>query len=461
VRSIVEMASLQMPHLVGAAIDWRVVLVSLAVSIVAAGLGAVAPLVRALRAQPADALRGGRGGGVRGQQRALASLVVVEGSLALALLIAAGLVFTGFVRLARHDPGFDPAPLLTMRLRVSPSDFVDGRVVPTFLDPALEAVRNVPGVAAAGVISQLPYSEWGWNSYIQYEGRPELTLTERPLVEGRNVSEGYLETLGHRLLAGRSLEPRDAARAANEPMRVVVSQTLVERDFPGQSPLGQRFLLGETLSEIVGVVSDVKNFGPFAAPRAEVFWTFGQRNPTAADFRLVVRVREGDPQAVAGAVHAALRGVYPRIAIARTLGMPEIISQSLGRPRLMFALFGTLAAVALLLALAGLFGLLSYTVERQHRELGIRAALGASSQRLLTGVLRGATQILLLSTGIGLAVAWMVTRLLESFLYGVEPRDPLIWAVAVAAMLTAGVAAALAPALRAARVQPAVAMRQE
>jgi putative ABC transport system permease protein len=459
VKLIGSLAAPFIPQIQGAAIDARTIAAAIVLAVVASTLGALAPALRAANAEPATALRGGRGAGRRGQHRTLAALVVAEGALALALLISAGLVLKGFMRLANHDPGMDVESALTMHVRVSPSDYQNQPPGIAFLEPALDATRAVPGVVAAGAVSQLMYAEWGWNSFIRYDGMENVPMYERPLVEMRNVSVGFYEATGQRLISGRLFDARDDASAT--PRRVVVNQALVDRDFPNRDPLGQRLYLGDEASEIIGVVSDIRNFGPFTPTRPEAAWVFAQRHPTAVGFWLIIRTDSDNPAAVAGAVETAIRGINPRAAVSRVNPMRTVMAESLGRPRFLFALFGTLGMVALLLALAGLFGMLSYTVEQQRREYGVRSALGAPPARLMQDVVRGGAVLLGVSGVIGLVIAALVTRALESVIYGVNPRDLAVWFGAILAMAIAGVAATVGPARRAGSTEPMVAMRGE
>lgn len=460
-RSIGTLAAQRMPHLTGVGIDLRAVAIAMLLAALAAAAGALAPALQAARAVPADAMRGGRAGGMRrDQHRMLTTLVVVEGALALTLLIGAGLVLKGFARLIASDPGFDPARLLALEVRVAPTDYGANRAAHEFLTPAIAALRQVPGVAAAGAISQLPYREWGWNFYVRYEGQPDENVSARPIVESRNVSIGFFETTGQRLVAGRLLDARDEVRR-DEHTTVLVNQTLVRRDFADRDPIGQRFHWDGGFATIVGVVSDVRNFGPYMEPRPEAYWTFAQRHPGASGYAMLVRSTLDDPMALAGSVEGALRRVDPGVAVSRMTPMPEVIAASLGRPRFLLALIGTLAAVALLLALAGLFGMLTYVVEQRRQEFGLRAALGAVPAQLTGFVLRRGATMVGTSIGVGLALAWAVTRLMQSMLYGVQPRDPTVWAIATAAMALVGIVAALAPAWRAGRTTPMVAMRAE
>jgi len=459
-RSVVMLGALRLEQLNDVQLDLRALAVGFALACVAAAVGTLAPALRASRVQPADALRGGRAAGSRHQHRTLATLVVIEGMLAVTLLIASGLVFKGFVRLASNDPGLDPSRLLTLRVRVAPTDYADQRAAITFLTPAIEAVQRVPGVRAAGAISQMPYMEWGWNAWIRYDGQGELPLAERPILETRNVTPGFFAATGQRLLAGRLHDEREAARDSG-PQRVVVNAALVQRDFKERDPIGQRFYLGGDPMEIIGVVSDVRNFGPIAPPRPEAYWTFAQRHPAAVGYIFAVATDRDDPSTIAGDVERALRDVNPRVAVSQVRPMRQVIAESIGWPRFLFALFATLAAVALLLAIAGFFGILSYAVEQQRREFGLRAALGAPPARIAREVLRRGATMLAVAMALGVGVAWAVTRLMASVIYGVDPLDPLVWSAALTAMAVTGLAAAAAPAWRASRVSPLVAMHHE
>jgi predicted permease len=457
-RGMAALGAERVVQLSFASVDVRAIAVALMAALLAAVVGTVAPAWRAARTAPADAIRGARATGSQRQQRTLSALVIIEGALAVTLLIAAGLVTKGFVRLTQHDAGFDPARVLTMRVRVSASDYLSGRAAVQFLAPALDAVARIPGVEAVGAISQLMYSEWGWNSWVRYEGRPEVPPTERPLIETRSVTPGFFAVTGQRLVAGRLLDAREMY-PDNAAQRVVVNEALVARDFPDGNAVGQRFLLGDQWIEIIGVVSDVRNFGPTSAPRPEAYWSFAQRYPAAVAYNLVLRSQSADPVSVAGEVERALRGVSPGVAVSRVQPMASLISQSIGWPRFVFALFATLATVALVLALAGLFGILNYTVEQRQREYAVRSALGATPAQIQRQIFARAATLVALSLSAGLTVAWAVTRLMAAMLYGVEPLDPAVWATAVITMLLAGAAAAAAPAWRASRVDLMSAMR--
>jgi predicted permease len=421
-----------------------------------------APAWRGASVDPQDALRGGRGGGLgRSQHRTLRTLVVFEIALSVVLLIGAGLVLKGFAGLLRNDPGFETAHVLTLRVAVPAAAYADRPAVPRFLEPALEAIAANPQVESAGASSAPPYVNWGINTSIRYEGVPNDDPTRFPVVEQRSVTPGYFAVTKQRLISGRLLNASDDESPTSPPV-VVVNQALVKRDFHGESPVGRRFYTSDTsFATIVGVVSDVRNAGPIADPAPEMYWTYRQSALGSTSFPLMVRVRGSDATAVVGAVRAAIRRVDPQAALSQELPMTDVIAKALGRPRFYFSLLGTFAAVALLLALAGLYGVLSYVVAQRTRELGIRTALGSSSSGLLALVTRDGLTLVGLGIALGLAGGAAVTRLMAFMLYGVSPLDVMTWAAAALLMLAAGALASLVPARRATRVDPTIAIRAE
>ncbi|HKT10180.1 MAG TPA: ABC transporter permease, partial [Gemmatimonadaceae bacterium] len=362
VRTIGRLAAAQMPQLAGLGVDWRVIAFGVAVAIAVSLACGAAPAWRNTTIDPQDALRGGRGGGSgREQHRALRALAVFEIALSLVLLIGAGLMLRAFAGLLRKDPGFETAHVLTLSATVSSARYPNGTAVRRFLEPALDAVREVPGVQSAGGINLLPYVNWGWNSNIRYEGASAADPTRWPLVEIRVATPDFFTVTGQRLLDGRLLRPNDDD-GKTTPQVVVVNQALAKRDFRGQNPVGRRFYTGDTtFATIVGVVSDIRNVGPVSDPAPEMYYTYLQAATGDSRFPLMIRTR-GDPKDVIAAVRRAIVGIDPTAAVSEIATMPEIISQSLGRPRFFMTMLGAFAGVALALTIAGLYGVLSYAV---------------------------------------------------------------------------------------------------
>lgn len=457
VRAIGALAASRLPQLAGLGVDARVLAAALVLGLVVAIGCGVAPAWRAAVTDPQDALRAGtRTGGGQAHHRYLRGLVAAEVGLSLVLLLGAGLVLRGFLRLVNEDPGFDPSRLLTLNVNVAPDRYGD-RTVPQFLEPALEAIRAVPGVEDAGAISLIPFANWGSNWNVRYEGREAGDPTRLPLVENRNVTPSYFSTMGLALVRGRLFETADVERDG-APIVVVVNRALAARDFPGEDPVGKRFHLSDTTyGTIIGVVSDVSNAGPGNPPRPEMYWHYRQQgSPTG--FPLVVRAT-GDPAALTRTVTDAIHQVDRTAAVSQVYTMPDLIGRSVGRPRFYLVLLGIFAGVAVVLSVAGLYGLTSYMVAQRTRELGIRAALGSTPGATLALVLGQGMGLTGIGVAFGLAGALGATRLLTSLLYGVSPLDPVTWLLVTAGLAGVALLAIMVPASRAARVDPVIAIR--
>lgn len=461
VRTIGRLAAAQMPQLAGLGVDWRVIAFGVAVAIAVSLACGAAPAWRNTTIDPQDALRGGRGGGSgREQHRALRALAVFEIALSLVLLIGAGLMLRAFAGLLRKDPGFETAHVLTLSATVASARYPNGTAVRRFLEPALDAVREVPGVQSAGGINLLPYVNWGWNSNIRYEGASAADPTRWPLVEIRVATPDFFTVTGQRLLDGRLLRPNDDD-GKTTPQVVVVNQALAKRDFRGQNPVGRRFYTGDTtFATIVGVVSDIRNVGPVSDPAPEMYYTYLQAATGDSRFPLMIRTR-GDPKDVIAAVRRAIVGIDPTAAVSEIATMPEIISQSLGRPRFFMTMLGAFAGVALALTIAGLYGVLSYAVAQRTRELGIRVALGSSPGGLVRLVTREGVMLVAAGVVVGFGASVALTRVMVSILYDVSPMDASSWALAATCLVVPTVLATVVPALRASRADPIAAMRVE
>ena len=286
-------------------------------------------------------------------------------------------------------------------------------------------------------------------------------MNRLPLAEYREATPGFFAATGQRVLAGRLFGAGDYA-APNSPVVVVANEALVKRDFKGRDPIGQRFYIGDTtFATIVGVVSDIRNVGPFSPAFPEVYYPFQVAEPGTTLASIMVRVKSGDQAAVESAVRAAVHGVDSGAAITRMMPMQDVIARSVGQPRLYLTLLEVFAAVALLLSVTGLYGVMSYSVAQRTREIGIRSALGSPTGRIVGLVARQGAWLVLLGVLAGALGGAAATGLLRGLLYGVSRDDPRAWGLAVACMVASGAVAALVPALRAARVDPQIAMREE
>lgn len=448
-----------LPQLTGLAIDARIVPFALAIAALVAVVAGVLPAWYATRVDAHEVLRGIRGSSLgTSRVRSLNALVVAEVALALVLTIATGLVLKAVTRLIDRDPGFDPAPVLTLTAAVPVPAYPDGTAVPRFLEPTLDAVARIPGVAAAGAISVLPF-KCCRNGNVRYEGHPNDTPTRMPLVEIRNVTPGFFAVTRQRLIAGRLLSDADATSQASNV--VVVNEALARRDFPGQDPVGKRFYDSDTtFTTIVGVVSTIRNVDPIAPPVPEMYVPY-QPGYDRFVFNVMIRVTRGDPRLVGPAVSAAIRTVDPRAAVTRVMPMRDVIQDSVRRQRFFLGAIALFATVAVVLAGAGLHGLLSFTVAQRAQEIGIRTALGSSPLRTLGATVRRGLRLIGGGVLFGILGAILIARLLQATIAGIEPLDLSTWLVATIVLVATGVLACLPPSWRAASIDPVAAMRSQ
>ncbi|HKG94968.1 MAG TPA: FtsX-like permease family protein, partial [Gemmatimonadaceae bacterium] len=412
---------------------------------------------RALHAAMRSGARQTVGGGHRLTRR---TLVVAEVALALVLLVGAGLLLRSMQRLFAVAPGFDPSGLLTMQVQVAGHQFDDDGAVHRFFDQALDAVRRVPGVRAAAFTSQLPLSgdldEYG----VHFESSTSVSAEADNGALRYAVSPGYFEVMGIPLLRGRLLDDRDAA---GTPAAVLLSESLARRKFPGADPIGRRLRVGPNdgpWATVVGVVGDVKQASLAASRPDAVYVTTAQWRFADRARSLVVRAR-GEAAALTPAVKGAVWSVDRDQPIVRVATMDALLAASAAERRFALILFEAFAAAALALAAIGLYGILSGSVAERMRELGVRAALGASRGALLGLVMRQGTALAAAGVAIGLAAAAAASQALAALLFGVSRLDPATYLGVVALLAVVSVVACWVPAWRAARVDPAITLRAE
>jgi putative ABC transport system permease protein len=456
VTALVHASPPNVPRLSSVTVDARVLAVTFAVSMLT---GIVFGLVPALRGsgQEMRAALAAAGAGAVGRRRSLAGLLVVgDLALALVLLIGAGLMLQSLYRLMAVDPGFDSRRLLAAEISASgPRYREDGKVL-AFYQQALERVRALPGVEAAAVTSQLPLGG-NFDSYgITLEDNPRAGEGDMPAAQRFAVSPDYLATMRIPLLAGRAFTAGDRA---GSPAVVLVDRTFAQRVWPGCEPLGRRVRLGDPEGPwrtVVGVVGDVRHLGLDEPPAMQLYLPEAQWVDT--DMVLAVRTRT-EPRALAGAVRRAIWAVDRDRPITKLAAMDDIMQVSLARRLLILRLLAVFAGIAVLLAMVGIYGVLSQSVAARTREIGMRIALGASPRRIVSLVVRdGARQVAAgLALGAGLALA--LTRFLGSLLFGVTAQDPMTYACVALVLAAVAMAAAYLPARRAARLDPMTSTR--
>ena len=430
-------------------VDWRVFAFLLTVSL-ATGIGfGLVPAIAASRGEVTGALKGGTGlgGSSRLFRRFRDGLATAEVALAFVLVIAAGLVVREFLRLRSTDPGFVAANVLTMHLMPN----VGARECADLL-PQIEAL---PGVRAAAFTQMLPLQSWGWTATFSIVGRPAAAPSDRPVIELRYVTPRYFEALGIPIRKGRVFTDADVATA---PRVIIVNETVVRRFFGGADPLG----LQTDRGTVIGVAGDVRQAGLDRATLPDIYYPIAQNTSQIRDLgmSLIIGTRV-PPGQLAGPARELIRRTYPNLAIFGVKTMDQVVADSLSDTSLYTWLVGSFAALALVLACAGIYGVMSYAVASRTREFGIRLALGqdrASVERL---VLRQAGTLVAIGLAVGLGGVVVSAKFLESLIVGAGHVQATTVTLAGAFLAAVALIACLAPARRAARVDPIVALRQD
>ncbi|HMJ06620.1 MAG TPA: ABC transporter permease [Chthoniobacterales bacterium] len=390
-------------------------------------------------------------------------LVVAELSLALVLLIGAGLLGQAFWRLTSVAPGFDPEGVLTMRVELPEARYKEIARQTQFREAVLENMNRVPGVEAA-MISEIPLGGDAINHNFIIEGRPPMRVGEEPELYNRSVAGVYFKVLGIPVLQGRALSREDRA---DSPAVGVINESMARQYFRDENPVGRRIRWARNEAvewiTIVGVVGNVRHFGLAHPDEPAIYTPYAQSDQAWKRWsEIVVRTPRGPEQS---AMVAQLKGmvwkVDPLLPITRVRSMAEVMAVSLAERSFNAVLLGVFAAVALLLASVGLYGVLAYSVSQRTREIGIRMALGAQAGDVLGMVLRQGLALTLLGVGVGVAVSLASTRILAGFLYGVTPTDAGTFAGLAFLLIAVSLAACFVPARRAMKVDPMVALRYD
>jgi putative ABC transport system permease protein len=461
---LLKLTPTDIPRLGEAAMDARVLLFTLGVSVLTGLLMGVVPAWQTLKLDVHGVLKDGGRGTVGGLKKsARGAFVVAEVALAMVLLVAAGLLLQSFARLIRTDAGFHTERLLTLRLTLPDGIYRTNEQRVNFNDRLLAAIGGLPGVSSFSTVTPLPLSRNNFTVGFNVEGRPNAKGVPYPYESGmRLVSPGYFRTLGVTLKEGRDFTARDTAES---PQVVLINEALARKHFPGENPLGKRInpsvsVGGEpAMREIIGVVADTRGQSLGQEARPEVYASVAQL-PAFGSLYLAVRT-EADPQGIIGMLREKITELDRNVPIYDVRTLEEYVSASVARPRFNTLLIGLFAGVALLLTAVGLYGVVAYSVAERTQEIGIRMALGADKRDVLGLVIRQGMGLVLVGAAIGLAGAFALTRLMASLLYGVRATDPLTFAGVALVVLLVTLAACYIPARRAARIDPMVALRYE
>ena len=453
VSAILALVPFAIPRLAESTVDGRVLMFTIGASIVTGLLFGVGPALALGGVNLQDALKLGSkpSSGVSLTPRAGRWLVAVEMALAVVLLTGAGLLLKSFWQMHAYPPGFEPARVLTMKVQFSGPQYDDEARKRTYLGEFLQRLESSAGVSAAGISTH-----GDTRSVAIVEGAPPLPpeeVMQRSSILVSTVSAGSARALGMRVLRGRWISDTEP------PHNVVVNDSLARRDFPGQDPVGRRIRLAgdeAQFSTIVGVVADLQYTTLDERVEPEVYVPYSAGAPSR--FTAVVRTAI-DPVTLAPVLGRSVSDIDPSLPVFDVQPLDALLAGSIAPRRFNLFLLAVFAAAALGLALVGVYGVIAYTVAQRSHEIGIRMALGADRGDVVLMVVRQGLAVALAGTVTGMATATLLTRVMASLLYDVRPTDPQTFAIAAAGLMLAALAAALVPALRAARIDPAETLR--
>jgi putative ABC transport system permease protein len=442
-------------------VDSRVLGFTAGVAILTGLAFGLAPAWRGTRVNPQSAMKANARGVIEGSRFGLGkALVVLQVALSLVLVVGAGLMLTTFFKLETVDAGFKPEHILLTGVDLRNGHYPKERR-PAVYREMLEHLRAIPGVLAVSDSDMTPISGSFWNEDLQIEGYTSKGQDDT-LVYFNQVSDGYFETMGIQLVAGRDFNAHDTPES---PKVAIINQTAANRYFAGQNPIGRRYRAEEgnkmsDVVEIIGVVKDAKYGTLREAILPSAFVAGSQDANTRESITFELRVAAGTPTSVVSGVKSAIAEVNRDVSLQfKAFGVQ--VDESLSRERLLATLSGFFGALALLLAMIGLYGVMSYNVARRRNEIGIRMALGAEQSRVLRMVLKEVAILIGVGLAIGLGAAFGTTRFVESFLYGMKPNDPWTLTLAAAVLAVVAAIAGFLPARRASRLDPMTALREE
>ena len=451
-----------LPRASEVAVDTRVLVFTAAIAMFTGLAAAFVPAWKLSGRDASEALRigPGRGSSAAGHGRIRNLLVVSEVALALMLLIGAGLLMRSLSGLRSVDPGFDSSNTLTATIQIPNAKYSTPELRNQFFDRVAENVRALPGVQSAAWIDNLPL-QGGSTQYVAVEGQPPMKESEMPVVAVRLVSPDYFKTTRIQMLAGRDFTVADGH---GKPAVVIISEGTAKRFFANQDPIGRHLtltMMTKEVAEIVGVVREIK-MGSLDATEADSETAI---YAPAAQFAfngstIVVRTTT-DPSGFTRSLIGAVRAIDPEQPVLDIATMDEVVEESLGQRPFAMLLLAAFAMLALVLASVGIYSVLAYTVRQRVREIGIRMALGAPSRGVLRLVVIEGLKPTLVGVALGLVLAALLVRVMNTLLYGVDQHDPGTFSVVAILMLIVGVVATLVPAWRATRVDPIVTLRSE
>lgn len=455
----------QLPRLEEVHINARVLIFTLAISVLTGLLFSLVPTLQASRPDVNEVLKSGSKSATSGRGMRLwrDSLVVSEVALSLILLVGAGLMIRSFAQLVNVPPGFDPKNVLTGRISLSSDTYERPEACVLYINQTLTRLRALPGVESVAFVAPMPFSGGNVGSDFRIEGTPEPAPGAEPGANNRSVTPEYFQAMKIPLIKGRYFNEQDRRGGVGA---AIINQTLAQRYFANEEPIGKRISkIGANQNEgdpeqweIVGVVGDVHHSDLTKAANPEIYLPYQQNSWNWGNF--LVRT-SNEPANLAPAFREQIRAVDKGVTLTNVRPLPEAISETVAQPRFYTFLFALFGAIGLVLTVTGVYGLISYTVSQRTQEIGIRMALGATRQDVVTLVLRQGVVLALAGVVIGLAISLVVARVIVSLLFDVKPTDWISFSVAALVLLGAAILASYIPARRATKVDPLVALRYE
>jgi predicted permease len=464
--------SVRFPRLDEINIDATVLLFTLAVSALTSLLFGLAPALGASKPDLNQVLKESGRGSTGGRKGLREILVVVELALALVMLVGAGLLMHSFIKLRAVDPGFNAKNLLTMTVSLSGATQYVGASRETLYQQMTDRLSGLPGVESVSAINHLPLAGDLWGRALTIEGRPLPPAGEGIAVAFRVSRPDYFRTMGIEMLKGRDFNQQDGAEA---PGVIIINETLARRHWQGDEPLGRRVTLDDPRNNaqaprwltVVGVIKDVRQESWMDAPDNEIYLPFQQSGNfftgTSRQYSamtLVLRTTVA-PENLAAATREAIKGLDPGLPVANLTSMEQVVADTLWQQRFNLQLIALFAALALVMAAVGLYGVMSYMVAQRTQEVGLRMALGAQPSDVMKLVVGQGMRLVVLGVGLGLLASGLLTHLMASLLFEVSATDYTTFTVVAILLTFIALVACWIPALRATRVDPMVALRYE